>query len=105
MNPDEIPDYARLLQRLHSNPTISVVDAAQLLGIGKSTIYAAAKAGEVPAVRVGHRVRIPSRWVLGVLQLRTHAEDAPPQGGSPKDEQRLDQAQATDADPGGQAPP
>ncbi|WP_253784001.1 helix-turn-helix domain-containing protein [Nocardia amikacinitolerans] len=53
-----------MLQLLQSSPTLSAADAAELLGIGRSTVYAAAKAGAVPSVRVGNRVRILSRWVL-----------------------------------------
>jgi excisionase family DNA binding protein len=67
------------LERLLNEPTVSVPDAARLLGVGRSTVYTAVKSGEVPAIRVGNRVRIPSRWVRQVLQL--HADpgggDAP----------------------------
>ncbi|MEV2226120.1 excisionase family DNA-binding protein [Nocardia vinacea] len=55
-----------ILQRLLNEPTVSVPDAARLLGVGKSTVYAAVKSGGVPAIRVGNRVRIPSRWVWPV---------------------------------------
>ncbi|WP_406238523.1 helix-turn-helix domain-containing protein [Nocardia sp. NBC_01009] len=58
------------LERLLNEPTVSVPDTARLLGVGKSTVYTAVKSGEVPAIRVGSRVRIPSRWVRKVLQLR-----------------------------------
>ncbi|MFE3730237.1 helix-turn-helix domain-containing protein, partial [Nocardia sp. NPDC059154] len=46
---------------------------ARLLGIGRSTVYAAVKSGELPAIRVGHRVRIPSRWIREALRV----EDGP----------------------------
>ncbi|WP_063047383.1 helix-turn-helix domain-containing protein [Nocardia pseudovaccinii] len=65
-----------MLQRLLNEPTVSVPDAARLLGVGKSTVYAAVKSGGVPAIRVGNRVRIPSRWVREVLQLQAdHGDD------------------------------
>jgi len=57
------------LQRLLTEPTISVPDAARLLGIGRSTIYAAAQTGAIPAVRIGNRVRIPSIWLRRSLQI------------------------------------
>ncbi|MFF0613958.1 helix-turn-helix domain-containing protein [Nocardia tengchongensis] len=41
------------LRRLLVEPTISIPDAARLLGIGRSTVYAAVKSGELPAIRVG----------------------------------------------------
>ncbi|MFE3059845.1 helix-turn-helix domain-containing protein [Nocardia sp. NPDC059239] len=61
------------LRRLLGEPTISIPDAARLLGIGRSTVYAAVKSGELPAIRVGHRVRIPSRWIREALRV----EDEP----------------------------
>ncbi|MET9492516.1 helix-turn-helix domain-containing protein [Nocardia sp. NPDC006630] len=57
------------LRRLLAEPTISIPDAARLLGIGRSTVYAAVKSGEVPAIRVGHRVRIPSTWIREALRV------------------------------------
>ncbi|MEU6585524.1 helix-turn-helix domain-containing protein [Nocardia sp. NPDC046763] len=57
------------LRLLLVEPTISIPDAARLLGIGRSTVYAAVKSGELPAIRVGHRVRIPSRWIREALRV------------------------------------
>ncbi len=39
--------------------TISIPDAAKLTGIGKNRLYALAKAGKIPALRVGCRYIIP----------------------------------------------
>ncbi|MRH92592.1 helix-turn-helix domain-containing protein [Nocardia sp. SYP-A9097] len=57
------------LRRLLVEPTISIPDAARILGIGRSTVYAAVKLGELPAIRVGHRVRIPSKWIREALRV------------------------------------
>ncbi|WP_406603558.1 helix-turn-helix domain-containing protein [Nocardia aurantia] len=57
------------LDRLLNEPTVSVPEAAHLLGIGRSTLYAAAKSGNIPAIRIGGRVRIPSIWLLQSLQI------------------------------------
>ncbi len=42
-------------------------EAAEVLGVGRSKIYALLASGEVPAVRVGRSVRVPvealRRWV------------------------------------------
>ncbi|WP_433622265.1 helix-turn-helix domain-containing protein [Nocardia sp. CA-120079] len=75
LNHKNILAVGDILHRLLSEPTVSVPDAARLLGVGKSTVYAAAKSGDVPAVRVGNRVRIPSRWVRQVLELQTNPAD------------------------------
>jgi excisionase family DNA binding protein len=43
-------------------------EAAELLGVGRSKMYALLAAGELPSVRLGHSVRVPaealSKWVL-----------------------------------------
>ncbi|RMI28037.1 helix-turn-helix domain-containing protein [Nocardia stercoris] len=64
-------------QHLLENPTISVPDAARLLGIGRSTAYAAVKTGELPAIRVGHLIRIPSRWMRKILHLESDPDEDP----------------------------
>jgi len=42
-------------------------EAAELLGVGRSKVYALLVAGEVPSIRVGRSVRVPvdalKRWV------------------------------------------
>jgi len=42
-------------------------EAAELLGVGRSKIYALLAAGELPSVRLGHSVRVPvgalKEWV------------------------------------------
>ncbi|MFE2997376.1 excisionase family DNA-binding protein [Nocardia sp. NPDC059246] len=57
------------MRRLITEPTVSVEDTARLLGIGRSTVYAAVKSGEMPSIRVRSRVRIPSNWVRHMLLL------------------------------------
>ena len=47
--------------------TLTVEEVAAVLRIGRSTAYAAARSGEIPAVRVGHRLLVPraalERWL------------------------------------------
>lgn len=42
-----------------SERTMTVGEAARALGLSRPAYYAAAKRGEVPAVRVGRRVLVP----------------------------------------------
>ncbi|WP_185757108.1 excisionase family DNA-binding protein [Nocardia bhagyanarayanae] len=65
-----------VLLRLDAAPTISVDDFALLVGIGRSTAYAAIAAGEVPSVRVGRRVRVPSAWVQSQLHRDGRQSDS-----------------------------
>ncbi len=39
--------------------TLTVPEAAALLGIGKSLAYEAIQRGEIPCIRVGHRLLVP----------------------------------------------
>jgi excisionase family DNA binding protein len=40
------------------SPTMSVDEAAGELGIGRNQAYAAAKAGQIPAIRIGKRLLV-----------------------------------------------
>lgn len=50
--------------------TLTVPEAAALLGIGKSLAYTAIQRGEIPCIRVGHRLLVP------VAALRLMMEQA-----------------------------
>ncbi|MBF5000381.1 helix-turn-helix domain-containing protein [Nocardia sp. BSTN01] len=65
------------LKRVTSEPTVSVDDAAVLLGVGRSTVYAAVKLQELPSIRVRQRLRIPSSWLRQVLDLADRAATNP----------------------------
>ena len=52
-----IPDPTR-------EPTITVERAAAVLGVGRRTAYAAAERGELPSVRVGRCIRVPTARFL-----------------------------------------
>lgn len=43
--------------------TMSVREAAEVLGVGRNTLYDAVARGEIPCVRIGHRVLIARRTV------------------------------------------
>lgn len=57
-------------------PTISLRAAADLLGIGHSTAYAAARDGSFPTkiIRIGGRYVVPTKPLLALLGL---AEEEP----------------------------
>ena len=38
---------------------VSVAEAAQMLGIGRSAAYEAARTGQLPTVRIGRRLLVP----------------------------------------------
>lgn len=60
-----------VLDRLKIDPTISVDDTGTALGIARSTTYAAVQRGEIPVIRVGRRMRVPSTWVRAQLGMES----------------------------------
>jgi excisionase family DNA binding protein len=42
-----------------SRATVSIVDAAKRLGIGRNQAYEAARRGEIPVIRIGKRLLVP----------------------------------------------
>jgi excisionase family DNA binding protein len=53
--------------------TYSVIEAAQVLGVGQRSVYDAIRAGRLPALRVGRKpkLRIPK---VAVQELLRHPE-------------------------------
>lgn len=52
-----------------STPTLSVEEAAQLLGIGRSAAYDAVGRGEIPVLRVGRRLLVPTGALASKLSI------------------------------------
>ncbi len=58
--------HARL-KDLRSRHTCSITEAAVVLGIGRSTAYAAARDGSLPVVRLSHRLLVPTAKLLALI--------------------------------------
>ena len=49
--------------------TLTVVEAAEVLGVGRSVAYEAARSGAIPTIKIGHRVLVlagPLAQQLGI---------------------------------------
>ena len=46
----------------------SIKETARLLGVGDNTAYAAAKAGQIPTIKIGNREIVPAAWVRNLGQ-------------------------------------
>lgn len=59
--------YERVQQQereaVAGEPMLSVMEAAALLGINKTSMYEQVRVGAVPAWRLGQRIWVPKRWV------------------------------------------
>lgn len=60
-------DRIMTIEEASGRATLTVEEAASLLGIGRSAAYAAVKAKEIPSVKVGRRVLIPTHTFLCVM--------------------------------------
>lgn len=58
-----------------SDPTMSVPEAARLLGVGRTCAYEAAARGEIPVLRIGRMLRVPKAALMRMLALHD-----PPEG-------------------------
>lgn len=54
-------------EKTNTGDTISVVEAARRLGIGRNLAYAAAASGAIPALRIGRTLRVPVRRLERLL--------------------------------------
>ena len=50
-----------------NSETLTVPEAAALLGIGRDLAYRAAATGELPTVRIGRRILVPRRQLALML--------------------------------------
>ena len=50
-------------------PTISVEYSGQLLGLSRPSAYEAARRGDIPVIRIGRRMIVPTAKILAMLGL------------------------------------
>jgi excisionase family DNA binding protein len=64
-----------ITERLRGRCTCSIEEAAAVLGIGRSTAYAAAHDGSLPVLRISHRILVSVPRLLAMLGVDAAAED------------------------------
>jgi excisionase family DNA binding protein len=57
-------------------PTLKVERAAQLMGIGRTAAYDAATRGEIPTIKVGRRLLVPTAALAQLLGITFEDEHA-----------------------------
>lgn len=50
-------------------PTLTVAEAAPILGVSRNSLYEAVRRGEIPALRVGSRWLLPTAAIRSLLHL------------------------------------
>jgi len=61
------------LEDIESRVTLTVDEVAQLLGMGRTAAYEAARRGEIPSRRLGRRVVVPVPALLDWLRASSAA--------------------------------
>jgi len=64
--------------------TVRVEEAAEILGIGRGSAYAAVRRGEIPAVTIGRLKLIPRRALDRMLEPANDGSDGRTAGGESK---------------------
>jgi excisionase family DNA binding protein len=59
-------------------PTITVEHAGRLLGLGRSAAYEAVRRSELPVLRFGRRMVVPTARVLAMLGLGLERDEGAP---------------------------
>jgi excisionase family DNA binding protein len=56
------------LEELAGRATITVTEAAAILGIGRTAAYEAVRRGDLPTRRLGRRLVVPVPWLISWLE-------------------------------------
>jgi len=81
---DELQTQLRLLRAKHKqlkhphSLTMTIDEAAALLGINRATAYKAAQNGQIPSIRVGKQYRIPIAAMNRLLGDKERTKIDPP---------------------------
>lgn len=63
------------IDELKGKPTLTVTEAAEVLGVSRDSAYAAVRTGDIPSLRLGSRIVIPTAKLLDMLGLSQGAID------------------------------
>ena len=61
-----------------TQPTVDVVLAGRVLGIGRNTAYKAVRDGSLPAIKIAGQFRVPTAKLRTMLGLPARDLSAPP---------------------------
>jgi excisionase family DNA binding protein len=68
----DVPSRVDALEHLRHSLTLTVPEAAVLLCISRGTAYAAARAGQLPTLRLGRRLVVPVQAFHQMLELQSN---------------------------------
>lgn len=53
----------------NTKPTVTVEEAGKFLGISRGSAYEAARSGDLPTIRIGHRLLVPTAALRRLLAI------------------------------------
>ena len=65
-----------MLPTPEKSPTVTVEQAGAALGIGRASAYEAARRGDIPTIRIGRRLVVPTAALRRMLGLDESCEVA-----------------------------
>ncbi len=71
------------LEEIRTRPTISIAEVARVLDIGLNQAYAAAKAGDIPVLKLGRSYRVKVPALLALLGEAPNDTNGDPSQGPP----------------------
>jgi excisionase family DNA binding protein len=66
---DSATNPTLVVPRAEERPTITVEEAARFLGLGRGAGYNAAARGDLPTIRIGRRLLVPTATLRTMLGL------------------------------------
>jgi excisionase family DNA binding protein len=72
---DDNDEGGHVLPDPRTRPTLTIEETARILSLGRSSAYAAVHAGEIPSLRIGHRLLVPTAALLRLLGASSPADD------------------------------
>jgi hypothetical protein len=64
-----VDEECRVLPDPEVEPTVSVPRAGACLGLGRTASYHAAEAGQIPTLRIGKKLRVPTAALRRMVGL------------------------------------
>jgi excisionase family DNA binding protein len=58
-----------LVPEATNQPTMQVDDVAKALGLSRAAAYNGVQTGEIPSIRIGRRIVVPTAWVRRAVML------------------------------------
>lgn len=67
---------------IHGRYTVTIPEAAMVLGVSRNSAYQAARCGELPIIKVGRRKLVPTEQLRLMLGARSTKRPIRPSGGA-----------------------